>query len=74
MGEKIHMKYETIESRGKVYQITSRDQNGRINGLRRYNEKAKMWVNMKFNNGANVDEIDEWAASLLGNKKHYILK
>lgn len=48
--------YEKIESNGKIYEIISRDENGKINKLRRFNERTKMWINLTFENDMeNVD-------------------
>ncbi|PYY28158.1 Uncharacterized protein PIL02S_03304 [Paenibacillus illinoisensis] len=58
----------------KKYKITSLDSNGRIDGLRRFNEKTKMWVSLKFLNDVNIDELDNKVATLLGNKNHYIFR
>ncbi|WP_091017642.1 hypothetical protein [Paenibacillus amylolyticus] len=58
----------------KKYKITSFDSNGKINGLRRFNEKTKMWVSLKFLNEGNIDELDQRVATILGNKNHYIFR
>ncbi|MGG1673118.1 hypothetical protein ACIFOE_21285 [Paenibacillus sp. NRS-1783] len=65
---------EEIETNGVTYKITSRGLDGRINGLKRFNKKTKMWVNLSFSNDVNIDEIDKVSANLLSNQKNYLFK
>lgn len=60
-------KIETVEVDGDVYEVTGRDDEGKINRLKRFNQK--MWVNLKFDNSADVERINEWAANLLCSKR-----
>ncbi|WP_340018381.1 hypothetical protein [Paenibacillus sp. FSL H3-0457] len=59
---------------GKKYQVIGRDVDGKINKLRRYNEKTKMWVTLSFDNEADIDSIDQKVAKLLGNREHCLFK
>ncbi|PIH61521.1 hypothetical protein [Paenibacillus sp. LK1] len=63
---------EEIHVGTNTYRITSIDSNGKIAGLKRFNNKTKMWVNLSFSNEVNIEELDKRVASILGNKKHYI--
>lgn len=42
------MNGEEVIIRGKKYLVTSLDKNGKVNGLKRFNEKTKMWVTISF--------------------------
>ncbi|WP_440118519.1 hypothetical protein [Paenibacillus sp. QZ-Y1] len=65
---------EEIKVGNNTYRITSIDINGKIEGLKRFNSKTKMWVNLSFSNEVDIEELDKKVASILGNKKHYIFK
>ncbi|MDY8025034.1 hypothetical protein [Paenibacillus polymyxa] len=65
---------EEIETNGVAYKITSRDTDGRINGLKRFNKKTNMWVNLSFSNDVDIDELDKANANLLSNQKNYLFK
>lgn len=64
---------EEIVVRDKKYMVTNLDHMGKINGLKRFNEKTKMWVTVNFiNSEANIEEIDSKVANILGKRNHYI--
>ncbi|WP_283657782.1 hypothetical protein [Paenibacillus sp. RC343] len=65
---------EEVETNGVTYKITSRGLDGRINGLKRFNKKTKMWVNLSFSNDVNIDEIDKVSANLLSNQKKLFIQ
>ncbi|MEI2281241.1 hypothetical protein [Paenibacillus polysaccharolyticus] len=63
-----------VTANGKKYQVIGRHIDGRINNLRRYNEKTKMWITLSFDNKADIDSIDQEVATILGNREHWLFK
>ncbi|OMF67640.1 hypothetical protein MKY66_09740 [Paenibacillus sp. FSL R5-0766] len=57
---------EEINIGNNTYRITSIDSTGKIDGLKRFNSKTMMWVNLSFSNAVNIAELDQKVAFNIG--------